>query len=135
MADNIPFSSGGSLPKLSTDLTYPSTIENGTGIVIVPGIDATGSLTQVLSLTGGFAINNLALTNMTAENATIKLTVDGDVKWDNTYTAQTSVYLIGQISSGVGGSSRYQCNSSLLLEVQMATDTNIQLQYSAQPIA
>jgi hypothetical protein len=72
---------------------------------------------------------------MTAENATIRLVVDGEVIWDDTYTVQNAIFFIGQTNSSVGGGSRYICETSLELQVQMTTDTSINLQYNAHPIA
>ena len=97
------------------------------------GIDASAGLTTALSLTGKFAIDYLNFGGVLSENMTIKLTVDGTVIWNDTFVAGNANQLFfGGSSGGIAESA--QCNSSLLLEVQMATDTDINLSYSARPI-
>lgn len=127
-------SSSGSIPRLAPDLTYPSSTSSP-GVVYkqITGIDASSGLTTALSLSGGkFYVGYLSFQDLTAENITIKLTVDGEVKWNDTYTSSTLETIFGNISTNV--SELQGCEDSFLLEVQTATDTDITLVYHARPI-
>lgn len=127
---------GGGGVRLAPDLSFPGSTE-AVGVqpyYLVQGIDATAGLTTVLELTGKFTVNLLNLVGLTAENTTVKLTVDSVVVWDNTFVSSTSVYLLG--ASPVSNDLReaVTCNESFKLEVQVATDTNIGAYYMARPI-
>ena len=127
---------GGGLPKLAPDLTYPSDKDANATYKRISAIDASAGLTTVLSLTGKWAVSYMALLSITAEVNTIKLTIDGVVKWDTTYTPGTTDNLLGAINNSqfspqdiING-----CDSTFLLEYQTATDTNITFDYLARPI-
>lgn len=127
---------GSGLPKLAPDLTYPSTLQSGTGYVRVT-INAVGSLTTALSLSGKFVVERLEFDQLLSETVTIKLTIDGTVIWNDTYTspAANTVYLLGLAGvAGITNPSSIRCDSSLLLELQTTTDTSVNLQYVARPI-
>lgn len=124
----------GFLPKLNTDLDFPSSIENA-GYKEVNGIDCSTGLTTVLSLTGKHMISLLYLGSMTAENVTIKLTVDGEIKWNDSFAlSTTSLSLVGTNFTSSSTTDFFGCESSLLLEVQTATDTSIDLRYMSRPL-
>lgn len=129
---------GGSLPALVPDLTFPSSLKVQAGYSEVTGIDASGGLTTLLSLTGKYQISMLSLADLTAENITIKMTVDGVVIWNDTFAVPiTTMSLIGLIivpSTGASLVNGFQCNSSFLLELQTATDTSITFDYAVRPI-
>ncbi len=132
-------SSGGSggLPQLAPDLTYPGDRRNLniTTYKEITGINASLGLTTALSLSGKFAISLLRFGGTSAELMTIKLTVDGVVIWNDSYTGtSSSQYLLGNVAGGAGTSETIQCNTSFLLELQTATDTSVNLQYMARPI-
>ena len=132
MTINLSGKAGGNLTQLAPDLTYPSDLTSTVNTVItVSGIDAQGSLTTILSLSGKFSIPLLALSALTAETITIKLTVDSVVIWNDTFTSSTTLTLLGKL-----GDYRepIQCNSTFLLELETATDTSIDLDYMARPI-
>lgn len=126
-------SGGGGLPKLAPDLTYPAdrfdlsddTFER------ITGIDGSAGLTTALSLTGKFYISLIRFQDLTLENITIRLTIDGVIIWDSTFLVGTSApqNLLGDTPSEV-----IQCNSSFLLEIATTTDNNCQLYYLARPI-
>lgn len=127
---------GGGLPRLAPDLTFPSTRLDGAGYARVT-INPVGSLTTALSLSGKFAIERLEFAQLLSEAVTIKLTIDGVVIWNDSFTSPTAntVYLLGQgIATSVTSPSSIQCNSSLLLELQTTTDIAVNLQYIARPI-
>ena len=126
---------GGGLPRLAPDLTYPSSLAATTGYIKVTGINAVGSLTTALSLTGKFAIDLLLFENITNESMIIKLTVDGVIIWNDTFASGgTEMRLFGSKSTtGTDISSTMQCNSSLLLEVQTTADASIDFLYVARP--
>lgn len=125
---------GGVLPQLAPDLTYPSNKAFSTTVYNeITGIDASGSLTVALSLTGKFTVSYLVFEDLTSEQITIKLTIDGDIVWNDTFTSGASQALLGNTTPFVIPE-LYMCKSSFLLEVQTLTDTNISLIYQARPI-
>jgi len=132
----ITVGGAGGLVQLAPDLDFPSKFSGTTiGYVVILGIDAVGSLTTALSLTGKHAIDLLAFDGITAEEVTVKLTVDGVVIWNSTFTAASSIKLFG--SNSVSNSSTVSsmiCNDSLLLEIQTTADNSINLNYMARPI-
>ncbi len=128
---------GGGLPKLAPNLTFPSSLSGTSGHSVITGINAVGSLTTALSLTGKFMIDLLRFDGLLAESMIFKLTVDGVVIWNDTFTPASNLLLIGNDNTaGIAsaGMSPIQCDSSLLLEVQTTTDTSINLYYLARPI-
>ncbi len=130
---------GGGLPRLAPDLTYPSSKAGKENYRAISDINASSGLTTALSLTGNFAVSYLAFRWQTAESNRYKLTVDGVVIWDDTKVADVGVdvFLGGVSISGALYPSdiTIECESSLLLEVHTATDTNIGLNYIARAIA
>jgi len=122
---------------LNPDLAYPANrfSQNNTYIRIT-GIDASAGLTTALSLTGKYAVSYLEFKSVSIENMTIKLTIDGVIIWNSTFlTDNQEQGLFGNNSSdGDGPDEILQCNDSFLLEVQMASDTSIDLNYLARPI-
>lgn len=123
--------------NLAPDLTYPANFASTTvGYLSNTGINATGGLTSALNLTGKYVIDFLLFENLTAENITIKLTIDGVVIWNTSFTCSTTCRLFG--SRGAGSStetiSRMQCNSSFLLEIQTTADISVDLLYMARKI-
>tara|TARA_R110000851_G_scaffold320216_4_gene484973 strand:+ start:1810 stop:2232 length:423 start_codon:yes stop_codon:yes gene_type:complete len=135
----IEVGAGGGAPliQLAPDLTYPSD-KNGTSLYkTITGIDGSSGLVTALSLTGAFAVSAIALRNFTAETATIKLTVDGEEKWNDTYTIQAgTLYFIGGpvSTSGVYSDIVPCCKETFLLEIATTTDTDIEVNYVARPI-
>lgn len=128
----------GGLPRLAPDLAYPSTLVISAGYVRII-FNPMGALTTALSLTGKHAIDRLELVNLTLELITIKLTIDGVVIWNSTFSVPGSTLVLfgyggGNTGALSGSSSTMQCESSLLLEVQTLTDTAVNLQYIARPI-
>jgi len=119
------------LVRLAPDLDFPA---SGATYKIITGINASAGLTTAISLTGKFCITLLRLDAVAAENVTIKLTIDGVVIWDASFVSSNSTQnLLNGLAAGIPQEA-IQCNSSLLLEVQMATDTSISLIYLARPI-
>ena len=130
---------GGGVPRLEPDLTFPSSVFADQGIVVVTGIDASSALTTLLSLTGKYLIQALIITSITAENITVKLTVDGEIIWNDTYAnPSTAIYLLSSLNTisnpGISFGSGIQCNSSFLLELQTAADNDVTFQYLVRPI-
>jgi hypothetical protein len=123
----------GGLPQLAPDLTWPSSLSTNTNYATV-NLNPMGALTTALSLTGKYAIDLLAFANITAEQVTVKMTVDGVIVWNDTYTAAgNNIRLFGVGIDGLPPSTM-QCKSSLLLEIQTLTDTSVDLNYIARPI-
>lgn len=132
---NIPYKTSG-MQKLAPDLTRLSQQAGANDpYITITGINASAGLTTALSLSGRFSLSWLEFTNMTAENNTYKLTIDDVVIFNDTFSSPTSLMLIGATSASnqiVDGP--YLVEKSLLLEVQTATDTSIDLNYLARPI-
>lgn len=127
------------LPKLAPDLNYIQDMSGGTAGAphrTVTGINGSSGLVTALSLTGKHGIYGLEFQNISVENITIKLTVDDVVIWNSVHAAAyTSLAFFGSLASSDGGNSDcFQCDESLLLEVQTASDTSIDLDYAARPI-
>ena len=120
---------GGNLPQLAPDLTWPS--NQSSGQVSLSGINVQGSLQPVFSLTGRRALSRIYVANLTTETATVKLTIDGVVVWNDTYTAPANINLLG--INGVIPET-YVAESSILFEMQTLTDTSISVAYLARPI-
>ena len=128
-------STAGSLVQLAPDLDFPSTLESTTGYKIFAITDAVGSLATALSLTGKYSIDMLNFDSILSEQITIKLTIDGVVIWNDTFTSVGSIKkLIGGLNNGTGVASPMQCKKSLLLQVQTTTDAQVTLQYLVRPI-
>ena len=129
------FGSGSSGVTLAPDLTFPSTRSSGSAY-IQQSIDATGGLTEVLNLTGKFVIDAILYSGLTAETVTHKLTIDGVVIWDDTFTSSAVFQPLGFIDgTNVSASmAPITCNSSLLLEFQTATDPNVVVRTIVRPI-
>jgi len=124
---------------LAPDLTFPSTLNSPTsGVVVVNGINTTAALTEILGLTGKYAIEYIELSSLTAESAQIKLTIDGEIKWNDTFTLPgTALLLCG--AQNVGGTSGtaalpFISKATFSLELQMSADTSITINYLARKI-
>lgn len=129
------------LNRLAPDLTFPDDAFGAGGNLPVQssiGVDvSTGGLVTVLSETGKFALNFLAFENWsTADVRVVKLTIDGDVKFNATLSSvSTSVALIGQKSaSTLALFESYEVTSSILLEAQTDIDTAIDFYWNVRPI-
>jgi hypothetical protein len=125
-------SAGGGGAKLAPDLGYPSTIA-GTNLLYPTKtitVDATGGLTTVLNLAGKFEIPLLYIGGHTSESSTIKLTVDGVIIWNDTFTFGA----LALIGSQVDFRESRTCDTSFLFEFQTATDTATTITYNAIPI-
>ena len=128
---------GNNVHILGPDLDFPKDKADGSIYVSVGGIDATGGLTTVLSLTGRFLVLNLVLNDIIASNiATIKLTVDGVVVWnvDPLTNSATEPYIGRPIFSPDAVMEPVGCESSFLFQVQMDSDTDISVLYVVRPL-
>lgn len=125
-----------SLNKLAVDLDFFSTRLAGQTYVQVAGINATGSLVTVLSLTGKFLIETLYISGMsTTDIDQWKMTIDGVVIHDTDGMTRTftTALAFGQLD-GDNGSQMIICDSSFLLEIEMASDTSIDMRYRIRAI-
>lgn len=129
---------GGNVHVLGPDLDFPKDKVNGDNIYLsVGGIDATGGLTTILSLTGRFLVLNLVLNDILASNiATVKLTVDGVVVWnvDPLTNSTTEAYIGRAIFNADATFEPVGCESSFLFQVQMDSDTDISVLYLVRPL-
>lgn len=125
LLSSITGSSG--TPSLAPDLTFLSGVGTS-GNLQVTGLDPSVGLITALSLTGKYVISSMNFTLLTVENITIKLTIDGVVIYDDTFLSpSTNVRVLKD-------EDLYLVKSSLLLEIQTATDTSVALNYLARKI-
>ena len=123
------------LVTLPVDLDYPSTLLSGSAPYrLITNINASAGLTEILSLTGKYAICLLMLHDMTSEEITVKLTVDGEGKWNDTFTCNSQLALWNDFSDPAALKPPFRVNESLSLELDTLTDTNVQLYYTAIPL-
>ena len=134
MSQSIPYAAGGGLPELAVDLTYPSSLLANNPYSQVFPIDASSGLTTALSLSGKYAVSHLDFRNMTSESNNYKLTVDGEVKIDDTFVSGTSQSIVGNNSTTLYDGVVIECKKTLLLQIQTATDTSILLNFVARAI-
>jgi len=127
--------SGSGIPQLAPDLTYPADrfTVNGTQYELITGIDASSGLTSLVSGTGKFIILLLETDATMAESNTAKLTIDGVVVWNASFTAATSQNSLLS-STTLGMSESYLVEDSFDFEYQTATDTSIDLRFLIRPI-
>ncbi len=126
---------GGAGVELAPDLTYPSSTVTNAGYIRVALNPSVGLITA-LSLTGKYSITLLRFAQLTTEAVTIKLTVDGVVIWNDpaSLPSGTVLRLLGASNGADEVPETIQCNNSLLLEIQTATDAAVNLEYLARPI-
>ena len=131
MTINTSSLGGSGLPKWAADLTAPTTWVGTSSTVQISGIDPSSGLTTVISIPSKKGVMNLITMNsLTAEDYTIKLTIDGVVKWNGVWTvAASSAALIGGIATTVLGYDPCPFDNSFLLEIQSTSDTSINVTY------
>lgn len=134
--------SGGGI-SLAPDLNYISdgaTIGPADGISFARTtglVDGTSGLVTAITLTGKFLFSALRIRDNISESYTIKLTVDGEVKWNSAVNLGVSANILGGISGALqtGMSTEpFTVKSSLLLETSSTTDNNYRFDYIARPI-
>ncbi len=126
---------GAELPKLAPDLTSFTDREPSGATVNVSGIDATGSLTTLLSLTGAFLIDILYIGAMATNDLDqITLTIDGVVIWNEDGLSDNIAAhnILGNLDGDHGHQIR--CDASLLFQVEMSSDNLIDLIYKVRPL-
>ena len=126
------------LNEFGVQTDWFSTRASGQSYTSVASINVSGSLQTVLSLTGKYEIDQLTITGVTAAQLTdFVVTIDGVVVHSSiSYggsPAHVTIKLYGE-SDGDGGVFGIICDSSFLLEMNMGTDTSIDLTYRARPI-
>jgi len=132
---------GGAGFKLAPDLNYISNnISSNQPFQRVTNIDGSSGFVTALSLAGKFAVPMLRFGDTLAESMSVRLTIDGTIIINDTFTATTNgITVVGGDTGAFGSVDFYEgitpvCNSSLLLEIQTTTDTDVTLQYIARPI-
>ena len=123
---------GGGLPQLAPDLTFPASVTGGRSTRFISGINAFNALTTAVSFSGKHLVSYLVFTGLTAETVTIKLTIDGVVIWNSTFTSPTTLQLLGDGNPSY--TEPFESKESFLLEIQTTSDTNVNLEYLARPI-
>ena len=123
----------GGLPKLAPDLTWPTDVVANQGYKSLSLTLTAGAYNTALSLTGKFSVGVINFTSLISEQVDIRLTVDGVVIWNGGQVIPSIEFtLLGDRS--VAFTQNISCNSSLLLEIQTATDTVCTLIHDARPI-
>lgn len=129
---------GGSV-QLAPDLTYPADKNPIPANKVITGIDGSSGFTPALSLTGRFVINQLSFSDMAIEVMSVRMTVDGVIIWNDSFTPGGTKYsLFNDYGSAAaietGSEPGFTCNQSMLLEIQTTADTDVTLTYIARPI-
>lgn len=127
----------GVIPELAPDLTFPS--DRASTLTThrkVSGIDVSGGVLQtVLSLSGKFAIDFLVIDNLTnLESVSCKLTVDGVVIWDDSYSSAPRDVFIGIGATAATALETISCQSTFLFEYATDVDASVDLLYLARPL-
>ena len=101
--------------------------------ILISGIDGSSGLTTAVSLTGKYAISYLRFSALSNESTTVKMTVDGEVIYNDTRStiASNQWFIFGGESESLPF---FTCDSSFLLEIQTTSDSSVNLFYSARPI-
>ena len=133
MADLSQFINGGGLPKLAPDLTWPTDISADLGYKSLALTLTPATYNTALSLTGKFSVGLINFVGLLGEQVDIRLTVDGVVIWNGGRVISSVFYLLGTTTSA-SYRQYISCNSSLLLEIQTATDTSCLFYHDARPI-
>ena len=121
---------------LAQDLNYISNKLNATSnYTRITGIDPSSGYTTALSLSGKFLVSFIRLSTLSSTGLIeIKLTVDGELKWDSSISStSSSLSILGDTSSG-NPSEEIRCKSSFILEVMKTDENDISLDYLARPI-
>ncbi|MGJ8682178.1 hypothetical protein [Paraglaciecola sp.] len=118
--------------KLAPHLTYPEDKWlTGSTRLAKRNVNAFGSVTNILSLTGRHKISYLEIENLNG-GVEIKLTVDGIIIWNGQLSES------GTRHNLFGGNNQppefFIVEDSLLLDVQTNTDPDFNLYYLARPI-
>ena len=134
MADqNLSYIAGSmELPKLAPDLTYPTDKgEAGVGATNETVAVTAGVLSTVISKTGKYSFSTLAYSGLVGEAMTHKLTIDGEVIWNDVGQSGTVETLLG-VDNNHGLA--FKCDTSFLLEINTLTDTSVNIQHDLRPI-
>ena len=83
--------------ELAPDLTFPSAKATGADTYRTSAVTdySTGGLVEAFDLTGPGVFSHLSVSGLTAEEITLKLTVDSVVIWSDTWTCGTGELLFG----------------------------------------
>ena len=125
------------LNKLAPNLTYISDRAlTSLAYQQIATQDFTGSLKTVLSLTGKWHIHRWDISSITANNLDeYKLTIDGVVvHHKDGFGSHTTVIQPHGALDGDWGSTGIICQSSFLLQMELASDTSVSFNWRAEPI-
>ena len=130
---------GGGLYKLAPDLDrIADQSSSSSGYKQIIGIDATAGLTTAISLSGKWLLTAAIFDSTLAEAMTVKITIDGVVTINSSFTAATSgIAIIGlnqSISNPFNDAYMY-CEETLLIELETTSDNSVAFRYTARPIA
>ena len=124
----------GGLPKLAPDLTWPTDISSSLACKLLILTLTPATYNTALSLTGKFSVGLLSFQGLLNEQVDIRLTIDGVIIWNGGQVINTGSFRLLGNETGASYRERISCDSSLLLEIQTATDTSCTLFHDARPI-
>lgn len=134
---------GSPLPEMAADLNYISNLI-APNVFTTPylqtgSLDGTSGFVTAISLTGRFSFSALQILNNLSEVFDIRLTIDGDLKWDSSHNFLDETNILGAIGVAINNATMsytepYLVKETLLLEVQSATDTAFNFNFVARPI-
>jgi hypothetical protein len=122
--------------RWAPDLTWLADHTLNQQYKLITAIDATGSLTTLLSLTGKFQISMIWASLISSNDVDQwKMTIDGVVihNEDGMSSNSTNHFAMGQGDMD-HGFQPFQCNASFLLEAEMTVDASFSLYYHIRPI-
>jgi hypothetical protein len=130
MSFNIPFKSGGGLPQLAPDLTYPAD-KDGLDLFKKIIVATTAGVPSVfVSLTGKYALSFLRLSSNNCSN--FKLTIDGVDIWDDQPSVSTTNNdMLGSFNEK---DVSILCKETIIIELTFSDTTNNTLDILARPI-
>lgn len=135
MTGRIEDSFGSSNIRLAIDTDFPSAGLTQGAVHKQVNIDPSGALTEVFALSGKFAVSLLYITGLpTAEISTVKLTVDGEDKWNDTGITRTSANAFLWGSSSLFPAAPFIVLSSLSLKIETVADSSVDTFFHAHPI-
>jgi len=137
MTIEVGGSSGGGLPQLAPDLTYPASkvsAAQGYSQIIVPVV--AGVETTTLNLSGKWAVYRIWYLSLTTEVMHHYMENDGIVIWDDDGATASSFSLYGfqGSQSNAFGGSGFEVKTDLTLKITTITDTSVTINIDARPI-
>lgn len=127
--------SADAIPKLAPDLNVLSRRRDVKGnLNLLQNVDTTNSLTNVVNIMGKNVVQQLYLAGVGNGILRIRLTVDGELIWDDSLDIQSGSNTFIRLINEVGLKEAYLFDESFVLEIHAASDTSINVGYSYRPV-